>query len=249
MAEPNPHDKLFKATFSNKEVTQSLILDTFPKELVAGLDFGTLKLANTSFIDKRLKEHFADIVYTCVYKGKQPLTLALLLEHKSQKPQYPHLQLIRYMLNGWEENAKQKQPLRPIIPVILYHGEEKWYQRSFHEYFKNTDETLRLFIPQFDYLLTNLTALSDERIRHFRSAFLRVTALLLKHRKEEDYLRTHLAQMIQWLASSAQGEEQWLYQAEVSIRYLIFVSPIEFKELSAIVYKISEFQKKWETTQ
>ena len=100
MPNHNPHDLFFKETFSNKEVAKAFIADTFPQEITQGLDFRTLKLANTSYIDSNLKEHYADLVYTCKFR-KTKLIVSFLLEHKSNKPKYPHLQLMRYLLNGW----------------------------------------------------------------------------------------------------------------------------------------------------
>ena len=92
----SPHDKLFKAVFSEPDVVASLIEDLFPPELAQNLDTSTLVLANGSFVDEELAEHFADLVFNCQTTDKTPFQLALLLEHKSYTDANIHLQLLRY---------------------------------------------------------------------------------------------------------------------------------------------------------
>ncbi len=78
----NPHDKFFKETFSIRENVVDFLEGIFPEEIVKKLDLSTLSLDNNSYIDEELKEHFSDIVYTCVCKNEK-LKIALLFEHKS----------------------------------------------------------------------------------------------------------------------------------------------------------------------
>ncbi|MFB6307238.1 MAG: Rpn family recombination-promoting nuclease/putative transposase, partial [Flavobacteriales bacterium] len=141
--------------FSDKETAKSLIKDTFPKKLVQGIDLRTLSLENKSYTDKELKEHFADLVYSCNY-GRDRIRISLLLEHKSKPEKYPHLQLLKYLVKVWEQDLKQGKELHPIIPVIIYHGKGKWKYKKFHEYFKGVDEHLLKYIPEFHYSLTDL---------------------------------------------------------------------------------------------
>ena len=97
----HPHDKLFKAIFSQPDVVASLIEDLFPPALVAEINVRTLALTTNSYIDNDLKEHFADLVYQCEFSNQSPIEIALLLEHKSYPDRHPHLQLLRYILNRW----------------------------------------------------------------------------------------------------------------------------------------------------
>ena len=95
MKKINPHDRFFKETFSKKEEVQDLVINTLPKQLSAKLNFTSLQLDNTSYIDEELKENFSDLVYNCKYKGKKTIKISLLLEHKSYKPDYIHIQLLK----------------------------------------------------------------------------------------------------------------------------------------------------------
>ena len=96
----NPHDKFFKETFSVQGNVIDFLQGTFPKEIFDKLDLSALTLDSNTYIDEELKEHFSDIVYSCVCKNTE-LKIALLFEHKSYPVAYPHLQLLKYLLKIW----------------------------------------------------------------------------------------------------------------------------------------------------
>ena len=187
----HPHDHLFKAVFSKRQVMLDYIQQLLPKEIWQDLDLRTLKLSPTSGVNEKLKEHFSDLIYTCTWKGKEKIRISLLLEHKSYPVKYPHLQLLRYMLNIWEEDADQKKSLRPIIPILFYHGEQKWPTQSFEETFGSAGSTFKRFIPSFDYHLTDLSDYPDELILSLKKGFLVNSLLVMKHKSDEVYLIRH----------------------------------------------------------
>ena len=128
-----------------------------------------------------IKEHFSDIVYTCFCKDKD-IRIALLFEHKSYCVTCPYLQLLKYLLKIWEANSKQAERLIPVIPLILYHGKETWKVRRFSDYFEVADEVFYRFIPEFEYLLTDLSGYSNEDIKQkvFKKVFLEIALLVMK---------------------------------------------------------------------
>jgi predicted transposase/invertase (TIGR01784 family) len=202
----NPHDKLFKAAFSRPEVVASLIEDLFPPELAQRLRLDSLALTPNSYIDDALDEHFADLVYTVkLDDDDQAIDIALLLEHKSYTVAHPHLQLLRYMLNRWEQDAEHDRALTPIIPVVIYHGESRWQQKPLQAYLSGWHPVLEPYLPEFDYVLINLSTLPDNRILAFRSRFLAVSSALLKYRSSRHYVafvRQYLAQLLAGLSES-----------------------------------------------
>jgi predicted transposase/invertase (TIGR01784 family) len=188
MALDNPHDKFFKAAFSRKDVCAALIENRFPESLRKRLDVTTLELTNSSFVDDELKQHFADLVYECTYSGEQKVKISLLIEHKSYQEDYPHLQLLRYLLNAWQEDRKQNRKLTPVIPLVIYHGQGRWKYAPFTSYFTATDSVLEEFIPEFRYLLHDLSAWTDKEILAFQNQFLALATFLLKHSRAERFL-------------------------------------------------------------
>ncbi|MEW6095118.1 MAG: Rpn family recombination-promoting nuclease/putative transposase, partial [bacterium] len=192
----NPHDTFFKEVFSKKEHIIDFINSIFSEGLKKKLDLSTLELDNNSYIDEELKENFADIVYNCVYKSETnvQIKIALLFEHKSTVVNYPHLQILRYILKIWETNIKQKENLMPVIPIIFYHGKERWIEKGLSEYFKGIDEGLKSYIPDFEYLLTDLSRYSDEEIKWkiFGDVGIRIALLVMKSIYDEGKLRKHI---------------------------------------------------------
>ena len=186
----NPHDKFFKETFSRLEIAQSFIEEVFPPELRERLNIAGLKRVNDSFMDEELEEYLADVVYQTDYAGQKTL-VTLLFEHKSYVQQYPHLQLLQYILNVWKEERKQKKKLSVVIPIIIHHGEGTWKYKSMKSYFKGLHPSLEKFIPDFDYLMFTLDKIEDNQIANFQNLLLSMTTMLLKHShdEEDDFLK------------------------------------------------------------
>lgn len=187
----NPHDKLFKQVFSEKEQASEFLEKTSPEELVQNLNLPSLTLDTTNYIDENLKENFSDVVYNCDYsfwsEKSTNVKIIFLLEHKSYRPEVPYLQINRYMLNVWETQLKQTQEtgetkLSPIVPIIFYHGKSKWNAQPFKAYFEAIDDILLQYLPKFDYHLVNTANYDNQKIKQlFERPKLRVTFLLFRN--------------------------------------------------------------------
>ena len=176
----NPHDKLFKATFSEKELVIDFINNFLPVYIQEKIDVSSLSLQPTSYISPPLDEFFSDVIYSCNF-GELEIQVCILFEHKSYVPPFPHLQVLRYLVEAWSQMISQEEMLKPIVPIIVYHGEDKWHHKSFESYFPQLDPTLKHFFPSFDYLLTDLSRFTDEAFKHMPIGILRQALRLLKH--------------------------------------------------------------------
>jgi predicted transposase/invertase (TIGR01784 family) len=177
----NQHDKYFKEIFSRKEEMIDFITNALP-QVAKYIDVSTLQLDTTQYIDKRLQVGYSDLVYNCKYANKVDLKIALLFEHKSQPENFPHLQLLAYMIKIWETNIKQNQRLTPIVPILFYHGADDWKYKKFEEYFTEIDEPLKKYLPSFDYELIDTRNLTDEQIKNmFQMLSLKTGVLVMKH--------------------------------------------------------------------
>jgi predicted transposase/invertase (TIGR01784 family) len=157
------HDAFAKEVLASKENAAFFFRNVLPKKISKSLDFCSIEQENTSYIDETLHSYFSDAVYSCRYSGSV-LKIALLFEHKSFVPQFPHFQLLRYILNIWESCRKQRQPIPIVLPIILYHGKRSWIQQPLEEYLSGDTDLLDNFIPGFDYLLIDLSKLQDAEI-------------------------------------------------------------------------------------
>jgi predicted transposase/invertase (TIGR01784 family) len=175
------HDKFFKEVFSNIEEAIDLIKNTIPENVLDKIDLDTLQLDNASYTDKKLKEHFSDLVFNCEY-GEGKIKVAFLFEHKSYVPSYPHLQVLNYMIKIWEMNIKEKSALMPVIPIIVYHGKENWEEEKFSDYFPGIDAYLLPFFPNFEYILENLPTVDFNKIlESYQSPVAKLALAFLKY--------------------------------------------------------------------
>jgi len=188
----DPHDTIFKTSFSDKANAIDLINGTFPKEIVENLKLETLTLDSTTYIDRKLKKYYSDLVYTCKYKNTDIL-ITLLFEHKSYLPEFPHVQLLRYILNIQEHSISNTNKLIFTLPVVFYHGKDTWKKRSFSEYFNIKDESLLKFIPNFDYLVIDLSGYSHDDIKQkITGQLLKILMQIMKYSYNENILNENL---------------------------------------------------------
>jgi Putative transposase, YhgA-like. len=80
-------------------------------------------------------------------------------------------QLLNYIVRIWEQKIKKEFDLKipVVIPLVLYHGKDKWkIKTSLGEMIRGYDELpedVRRFVPNYQYLLYDLSTFSDEEIK------------------------------------------------------------------------------------
>lgn len=134
----------------------------------------------------------------------------LLFEHKSVPEELVTLQLLRYDVQIWEKAARQgRKKLPPIVPLVIYHGRERWRVAGnlgtvidWHE-----AVALRRYVPEFEYHLVDLSTYSDEEILGI--ALARVGLLVLKYVFTGELLR-RLPEILQLLPFREQSALEYL---------------------------------------
>ena len=202
-----PHDEFFKQTFSNSRIAGAYIRTFLDAQLVKALNLQELTLEKTSYISKQLKPFFSDIVYSCPFRDTE-VKLAFLFEHKSGVVPYPHVQLLRYILEVWENSVKKQKELQIVVPMLFYHGEEKWEYRPMTEYFGKVGEMFNKYVPLFDFEFLNISMWSDERIIALEEAFLINALLVFKHIWDEEYVQRNINRLFVLLDRVPDREER-----------------------------------------
>jgi predicted transposase/invertase (TIGR01784 family) len=205
-----PHDEFFKASFGRKDVALDYLQQMLPSAILAELDLSKLSKVNGSYTSPSLREFFSDLVYECPLKNVENLsvTVSLLFEHKSNVPTYPHFQLLRYLVEAWEDQIKQKKSLTPIIPIVIYHGEEEWKMRNLSEYFNTKlPASLLPFVPDFTYLLTNVVDMPDKAIMTLQRGLLINTLLMMKYIHDPTYIWQNLLTIFTNLQDSSKAQD------------------------------------------
>jgi len=215
----NPHDKLFKEMQSVIENSRDLIESVFPGEILNNLNLDTLANDNNSYVDPDLREYYSDLVFTCMYNNSTEIKISILFEHKSYKPENEYLQLLQYILNIWNYAVKNNETPPVVIPMIYYHGKQEWKLKPLYSHFSGIDNNLKQFIPDFKYILANITETPDKEIvEKFNSGINKVLALLLKHISDEEYIKRQFKYLFSLLLDYF-GEEK----RSAVITFLIYI--------------------------
>ena len=237
----NPHDRFFKDVLSRREAARDFVLYYLPADLVELLDVESLVVSKDTFVDKDLREHFSDILYQVDLKEGDSAYIYLLFEHKSYSDPLIALHLLRYMIKIWEQAVKQGEarPFSPVIPIVVYHGKSRWNAGpDFYALFDLPDG-LQAYMPNFCYLLCDLSHRSDEEIRG--TVTLKAAFLLLKHIFSDD-LSDRLPQILS-LLKSLSDKQSGLEYLETILKYLASgTDKVGAEELKKVVTEILEDQ-------
>lgn len=130
----NPHDKLFRETWSNLANARSFLHNYLTADLLGLMDLETLEVVKDSFIEKDLSDYYSDMLYRVLLKGT-PGFVYVLFEHKSYFDRYVHLQLLEYMVKIWRLAIKQQKHGRQtclpvVIPLLICHGKKPWPENA-----------------------------------------------------------------------------------------------------------------------
>lgn len=236
-----PHDKLFRQTWSNREEAREFLRSYLPEAVLRLIDLDSLEICKDSFIDTHLKTFFSDLLYK-VTLGEAEGYVYILFEHKSYSAPDIHLQMLEYMLKIWRLHRKQEKisveqqgartRLPVIIPLVLHHGKPRWtVSRVFSDLFEGVTGDLRPYIPDFEYLLYDLTDYTDADIRG--TVVARVVMLLFKHVHDTDFLK-HLEQILV-LLNELPDRETLKYWVFIILRYVVSVTnELNDKEVTEI---------------
>lgn len=151
------HDKVFKKTFSDPNNVKTFLKIALPKPLKKIIDFSKIDIDLTNYVSDKFKESFSDIVAKTKMKtedGKDvDADIYILFEHKCFRDEAIFIQLLKYMYFMWQKDIDENRPLRIIIPLVFYHGEEKWtIPQSFSDQF-NVDEEVKKILLNYRYVL------------------------------------------------------------------------------------------------
>ncbi len=146
----HPHNNFFVYNFSQLDFVKGFTRELMP-EIADKIELNTLQIDTTSYINNQLKDLYSDVIYNCQLKNGEKTKLALLFEHKRSPPKFPHIQLLEYLVSIWRYNIENSEPLTFTIPIIFYHGERKWKNKTFPAYFKNIETELKKYVPDFEY--------------------------------------------------------------------------------------------------
>ncbi|MFT3768775.1 MAG: Rpn family recombination-promoting nuclease/putative transposase [Minicystis sp.] len=241
-ARTQPHDALFKAAFTDPEHAAGHLRSLLDPAIAARIDFASLEVVPGSFVDEDLRLRHTDLLYR-VRVGRKKALLYVLHEHQSTVDVLMVLRLLTYMRRIWDDHLAKHpkaKTIPAIIPVVVYHGEARWYAAtSFAELFDLDDDdrtALAPYLPSFRFVLDDLSLASDASIRGRKmSAFGRIVLWALKHARERGRILEDLApwaDLIKEMLRARNGQAAF----ELLLRYILEVRPdVALDELPALV--------------
>ncbi|NWH06497.1 Rpn family recombination-promoting nuclease/putative transposase [Desulfobacter latus] len=234
----NPHDKLFRETYRDKENVRSFLNQYLPDQVLKLVDLSTLEISKDSFIEKDLADYYSDILYRVMLKDGSAGLIYMLFEHKSYHDKYVHLQLLEYMLKIWRLYIKQHKGRRRsvklpvVIPLLICHAGKEWPEDGVRltSLLSGPVDELAGYIPDFGFELYDLHRFSDDQIKG--TIMGRVMLLLFKYIFKPE-LKHKLPEIFS-LLGILMKKETGLQYLETVIRYLASVLDEEDLSLQQI---------------
>ena len=203
------HDKVWKIMLHDKEAIHEYLSKVIAPLLIGvELVLDNLKLDNTTYVRSNLQAFYSDVVYWAELidletQERIPVTTAFLLEHKSWMPKelQLRLQLADYAISIMNQNYDEKTDTTiGVIPIVFNQFGKTRIPQSFRSLFKNLPSNITRFFIDFDYLMTDLPAFSDELIAAFdKYGTLRATFLAMKYVRNKEFLKAHFEEIFLFL--------------------------------------------------
>jgi predicted transposase YdaD len=208
---PTPHNNFFQFALSHLPNARNLIQTQLSEAALAELDLESLQLEAGSFIDADLRERFSDLLLSArlakceTQDSSERALIYFLFEHKSQSDPWTVFQLLSYIVRIWEKRLRDGLDLCPIIPLVVYHGEDAWAAAKSIQELIASPSGLGEYQVDFHFHLLDLSQLKDHEISGY--PILQNTLRLLKYSRSR-YLVGMLGEIMRLIARSL-PENQW----------------------------------------
>jgi predicted transposase/invertase (TIGR01784 family) len=165
----HPHDLMVHAVLSDVTEASSFLQAYLPGDVSQELNWSTLRLVESSFVDEALRGSEADLLYEVErVLSQDAVWLYILLEHQSTPDRWMRFRLLKYCCRIWDQSFRdqpEQRELRAIVPLVFYQGERRWtYSREFADLFA---ESVRDWsgVPRFAHELIDQSGMRPEEVQ------------------------------------------------------------------------------------
>jgi predicted transposase/invertase (TIGR01784 family) len=164
---PHPHDRLFHESMQDIDIARKLSSLALSTNVQNHIDWKTLEIVKESWVDEKLKEHRSDVIYRAKTLENDQWVY-LLFEHKSSPDKRIHFQLLRYIVEIWDQHENQhgiKGHYPLIIPIVICHCNDRPcnMDNSMKDNIAILEGTDHV-IPDFHFFMLDLSLLKPEQI-------------------------------------------------------------------------------------
>ena len=162
------HDKHFRESMSHKDLAQDFLDNYLPPAVRRHVDLSTLALCKDSFVSADKSTFYSDLLYKVATTSQAEAYIYLLFEHKSSPDRFTALQMLRYMVEIWEQYLDQHPAsitLPFIVPIVVYHGPSRQQGISMGELVDMPDEAMKIYMPDFALDFLDFSPKTDRKIK------------------------------------------------------------------------------------
>jgi hypothetical protein len=230
----NPHDALFRKTFSIPEHAAAELRAVLPPALLAKMDLSTLALASGSYVDEELASSQSDLLFSVQIQGRAAL-LYVVFEHQSTVDGLMPFRILKYVVRILDRHIADRGgaqggalPLPVVIPVVLHHSVTGWTAATRTEALFDpallAEPTILENVPRLGFVLDDISHLSDDQLAARALGMLpTLTLWALRDARRPNAVRRSMARwksVIRELATADSGLEALL----TIFRYLSLVT-------------------------
>ena len=218
----NIHDNLFWDIYSRPKNAAGFLTDFLPPNILKAVDLEYIKIGKKSYLSDEYRAHYTDIVVETRFADniEEPVFVYFLLEHKSDVPKRPALQLLRYMVEQWHDLEKKEllgSKLPPIFPILIYHGKQEWSPGvHFHDSVHLPHDDMKPYVPDFRYLLFD--AVKENEDQYITSVVIRCWLIIVKY-LNDPVMREKLSEVLRLLHDFLENKEAREY-IDIFMKYL-----------------------------
>ena len=169
-----PHDSLFKAGFEDPRHAGALLRQVAPPGLLAVVDWQSLALESSAFVEQSLRKAYGDLLFSAPLKLEgetRRVLFYMLVEHQSADDSNLLARINGYILRICERHRKRHGYNPLVVSAVVCHPRGGWATPTcLHEVFEpHPDEIpgLGRHVPNFAPLLCDLSKSDDETLKHW----------------------------------------------------------------------------------
>jgi predicted transposase/invertase (TIGR01784 family) len=227
-----PHDHYVKELLSHPDAAAEFLTHALPAEVCALLDLQRLRYTGNSYTSHELRELLSDVVLSVpILSSDQNTEVTILIEHKSFKDRMTPFQLLSYVAAGYQKQMKHDKKLKLIIPIVYYHGKQKWQLPAFSGYFPDLPVPLQKYIPGLQVDMMSIRNMSREHILAVTNGKLRAALMVHKGAHERLFALEEYARVINMLYKENRGN--FFISTIVYIFSVDYFNPQEFQTVTS----------------
>jgi predicted transposase/invertase (TIGR01784 family) len=230
-----PHDRYVKDLLSHHDAAVAFLHHALPQNIGALLDIQKLQHTQTSYTTKELREHISDIVLRIPILGSDnEAEVTVLIEHKSYKDRKLPFQLLSYIAAGYQQQLKNGKKLHVIIPIVYYHGKQKWDIPALADSFPSIPIEILKYVPQWSFEMLSIRNMTPKQIRNITNTMLKTALIIQKGAHKRIFALEEYARVFNTL--QAENERNFFISTMV---YIFETEVLQESELSIITKELN----------